>query len=63
MNSNIDYINLMDVAKINLAKKINDVVDLYKKEKTIERKQELINLIEDRKRIFLFDKITIEKYL
>lgn len=63
MKKNIDYINLMDIAKINLNEKINNAMNAYKKERNSERKIELIKLLNDRKRLFFFDKEIIEKYL
>ena len=63
MKENIDYINLMNIAKINLSNSINDNMELYKKQKNHETKRKLMNLIYDRKNIFLFDKETIKKYL
>ncbi len=63
MSECIDYINLMDVAKMNLNNCINDTINLYKEKHTPEIKMQLINLIYDRKKLFLFDKKIIEKYL
>ena len=63
MEEKIDYINLIDIAKINLNNNINQTVKLYKKQKSPEIKSKLIDLIHDRKKIFLFDKGTIRKYL
>lgn len=63
MEEKIDYINLIDIAKMNLNKSINDTMKLYKKEKNSENKRKLIDLICDRNKIFLFDKETIKKYL
>ena len=63
MSEYIDYINLMDVAKMNLNNCINDTINLYKEKHTSEIKTKLINLIYDRKKLFLFDKKIIEKYL
>ncbi len=63
MSEYIDYINLMDVAKMNLNNCINDTINLYKEKHTSEIKTQLINLIYDRKKLFLFDKKIIEKYL
>lgn len=63
MSECIDYINLMDVAKMNLNNCINDTINLYKEKHTPEIKKQLINLIYDRKKLFLFDKKIIEKYL
>ena len=37
MREKIDYINLMDIAKINLSNCINDTMNLYKKQQTTER--------------------------
>ena len=59
----IDYINLMDIAKINLNNCINDTMVKYNKQKDFQTKKELMNLFYDRKRLFLFDKETIKKYL
>ena len=63
MKGNTDYINLLDIAKTNLNNKINNAMYTYKKERTKEGKIELIKLLNDRKRLFLFDKETIKKYL
>lgn len=63
MKEKIDYINLMDIAKTNLNNLINDTMELYKKRKDYETKGKLINLINDRRNIFLFNKETIRKYL
>ena len=63
MVEKIDYINLMDIAKKNLNECINATMELYKKQNNPEIKSKLINLINDRKKIFLFDKKTIKKYL
>ena len=63
MKEKIDYINLIDIAKINLNTSMNETMELYKKYKDSETKRKLINFINDRKKIFLFDKETIQKYL
>lgn len=63
MEEKIDYVNLMDIAKINLSNLINEAANLYKKEKNSENKNRLISLIYDRNKIFLFDKEIIKKYL
>lgn len=63
MNNKFDYINLMDISKMNLNKCIDEAIEMYKKEKSEENKLKLIKLIEDRKKIFLFDKETIKKYV
>ena len=44
MSECIDYINLMDVAKMNLNNCINDTINLYKEKHTPEIKMQLINL-------------------
>lgn len=63
MKDEIDYISLMDVSKINLNNCINKAMEIYKKEKNEESKLKLIKFIEDRQKIYLFDKETIKKYL
>ena len=56
MKEKIDYVNLMDVAKMKLNNRINDTMELYKKTKSTEIKTQLINLIYDRDKLFSFDK-------
>lgn len=63
MNKNIDYIDLINVSKVNLMKKINEKMSEYEKTPTPELKQELINLTIDRKQLYSFDIPTIQKYL
>ena len=63
MTEDIDYISLLDVAKMNLNERINETMRLYKEQKDSSKKKELINLLNDRQNIFLFDKETIRKYL
>ena len=63
MTEDIDYVSLLDVAKMNLNEKINETMRLYKEQKDSSKKKELINLLNDRQNIFLFDKETIRKYL
>lgn len=63
MEKNIDYITLMDIAKINLSDKINYRMKEYKKSNNLDLKREIIYLLNDRKEIFLFNKKIIEKYL
>ena len=63
MTEDIDYVSLLDVAKMNLNERINETMILYKEQKDSSKKKELINLLNDRQNIFLFDKETIRKYL
>ena len=63
MTEDIDYVSLLDVAKLNLNERINETMRLYKEQKDSSKKKELINLLNDRQNIFLFDKETIRKYL
>lgn len=63
MEENFDYINLIDIAIMNLNEYYNNTIELYKKEKNLDIKKTLIKLIYDRNKIFLFDKETIKKYL
>lgn len=63
MGENIDYIALMDIAKINLTNKINEERKKYKNTPNEESKKELIRLTNDRQKLFLFDTDTIKKYL
>lgn len=63
MTEDIDYVSLLDVAKMNLNERINETMRLYKEQKDSSQKKELINLLNDRQNIFLFDKETIRKYL
>ena len=63
MTEDIDYVSLLDVAKMNLNERINETMRLYKEQKDSSKKEELINLLNDRQNIFLFDKETIRKYL
>lgn len=63
MKTNINYISLIDIAKINLSNKFNYKLQEYKKNQTSELKEDIIKLVQDRKKIFLFDKDIINKYL
>lgn len=63
MTEDIDYVSLLDVAKMNLNERINETMRLYKEQKDSSKKKKLINLLNDRQNIFLFDKETIRKYL
>ena len=57
-----DNILLMDEAKLNISKLIDQKRNEYKKRQYIEIKKELINLLNDRKELFLFNKNIIKKY-
>ena len=63
MEEKIDYINLIDVSKMNLNNYINIAMQNYKENRRKEDKDRLIELINDRKKLFLFDKEIIKKYL
>mgnify|MGYP001861112868 CR=1 FL=1 len=63
MEEKIDYINLIDVSKMNLNNYINIAMQNYKENRSKEDKDRLIELINDRKKLFLFDKAIIKKYL
>ena len=40
----VDYMDLIDVAKINLMKKFNSKMEEYEKSPSVELKKEIINL-------------------
>ena len=63
MNNEIDYISLMDIAKLNLNNCINNAIKNYEIKKDVETRRKLVHLIYDRKKIFLLNKETIKKYL
>ncbi len=63
MSNNVDYIALMDIAKMNLANKINLTRARYKLNPTKQLKNELIELTSDRKELFMFNTEVIKKYL
>ncbi len=62
-NKNIDYIDLIEIAKINLANKLNEKVEEYKKERTPELKREVAKLMQEREEIYKLNKKVIEKYI
>jgi len=62
-NKNIDYIDLIEIAKINLANKLNEKVEEYKKERTPELKREVAKLMQDREELYKLNKKVIEKYI
>ena len=47
MTEDIDYVSLLDVAKMNLNERINETMRLYKEQKDSSQKKELINLLND----------------
>ena len=59
----IDYISLIDIAKLNLTNLINNKMSEYKKLPNPDLKCQIIDLFNDRKQLFLFNKNVIEKYL
>ena len=63
MSDNVDYVALMDIAKINLTNKINEARKKYKDEPNEKLKKELTELTSDRQKLFLFNTETIKKYL
>lgn len=63
MDKKVDYVNLMSIAELNLNNCINETMNLYKEKKSTEIKMKLVKLIYERKKLFLFDKETIKKYL
>ena len=63
MDEKVDYVNLMSIAESNLNNCINETMNLYKEKKSTEIKMKLVKLIYERKKLFLFDKETIKKYL
>lgn len=63
MNNFCDYMDLIDVAKINLMKKFNLKMDEYEKNPSLELKKEIVDISLDRKQLYMFDIPTIQKYL
>lgn len=63
MNNFYNYMDLIDVAKINLMKKFNLKMDEYEKNPTVELKKEIIDISIDRKQLYSLDIPTIQKYL
>ena len=63
VENKIDYKYLVDDAKINLSTQLNDKMNEYKKNPTKELKKDILQLIQDRQNIFLFDVDTIIEYL
>ena len=62
-----DLKELMDDAIINISESLSEKIELYKNQKNIlkrmELKKEITNLFLDRRKVFLFDKETIKKYI
>lgn len=63
MNNLCDYMDLIDIAKINLMKKFNIKMDEYEKNPSLELKKEIVDISLDRKQLYMFDIPTIQKYL
>ena len=63
MNSFGNYMDLIDIAKINLMKKFNSKMDEYEKNPSVELKKEIIDISIDRKQLYSLDIPTIQKYL
>lgn len=63
MNSFGNYMDLIDIAKINLMKKFNSKMDEYEKIPSVELKKEIIDISIDRKQLYSLDIPTIQKYL
>lgn len=63
VNNFVNYMDLIDIAKINLMKKFNLKMEEYEKTPTPELKQEIIKISFDRKQLYSFDIPTIQKYL
>ena len=63
MNSFGNYMDLIDIAKINLMKKFNSKMDEYEKIPSVELKKEIIDISIDRKQLYSLDNPTIQKYL
>ena len=63
MNKFSDYMDLIDIAKINLMKKFNFKMDEYEKNPSVELKKEIIDISIDRKQLYSLDIPTIPKYL
>lgn len=59
----MNYVDKIEIAKINLTNKLNEKVDEYKKERTAERKREIAELMQDKREIYLSNKRIIEKYI
>lgn len=63
MNNFSNYMDLIDIAKINLMKKFNLKMDEYEKNPSAELKKEIIDISIDRKQLYSLDIPTIQKYL
>lgn len=63
MNKFGDYMDLIDIAKINLMKKFNFKMDEYEKNPSVELKKEIIGISIDRKQLYSLYIPTIQKYL
>lgn len=63
MNNFCNYMDLIDIAKINLMKRFNKKMDEYEKKPSMELKKEIIDISIDRKNLYSLDIPTIQKYL
>lgn len=63
MDNSTNYIDLIDIAKINLMKIFNSKMEEYEKNPNDELKQEIIKMSLDRKQLYSLDIPTIQKYL
>lgn len=59
----MDYRYMIEIAKINLIEKLNEKMREYKEEPNIQTKKEILELMKDRRQLFLFDTVIIEKYI
>lgn len=59
----IDYRDFIDIAKLNLSKKLDETINLYEKNQSSELKSEIIELIKDKREIMLFNTEVIKKYI
>ena len=61
--NDIDYRDLIDIAKLNLIQKINLKMKEYYERPNDEIKKEIINLLKEKQKLYLFDVEIIKKYL
>lgn len=61
--NDIDYRDLIDIAKLNLMQKINLKMKEYYERPNDEIKKEIINLLKEKQKLYLFDVEIIKKYL
>ena len=58
-----DYRDFIDIAKLNLSKKLDETINLYEQNKSSELKSEIIELIKDKREIMLYNTEVIKKYI